>query len=73
MTVYTWDGRVLHHRDCTYCRFRQDVVIKKPRQVREICRLKRNDIPHPYSPERYCEHYSQIHCGCDECNREEVM
>ena len=66
MTVYGWDGRIVHHNNCTYCRLRQ--VIKGKPEI-EYCGVNGLEIPAPRHGERHCEHYQQDGCasarGCN--------
>ena len=65
VTVYGWDGRIVHHNDCTYCKLRQ-VIEGKPEI--EYCGVTGSEIPAPRQGERYCEHYQQKSCECARCN-----
>lgn len=65
-----------HLDDCTWCAHR--IVYKKAvahKYEKELCGLTRVEIPHPmYSSRRYCAHYSQENCDCEQCiiNRTDV-
>ncbi len=73
MTVYTWDGRVLHHKDCTYCIHRRSISLGKPKgrakpAEKEVCSLHDNaEIAPPLSDGRRCPDYQQRGCNCPRC------
>lgn len=63
--------RTIHHNDCFWCQAHREVPleIKKGKvvRVREICNLDQHPIPAPYTATRWCEHYRQKNCLCNEC------
>lgn len=70
MTVYTWDGRVLHHNDCTFCQHRHSHAAKLKGRKKvsfEQCRLSGEMIAAVNSPLRFCKDYRQIGCECPNC------
>jgi hypothetical protein len=74
MTIIRF-GKVVHHNDCTYCRFRIDMPIKKKGKRilhEERCELTDWRIPAPLSTDgiRYCPQYKQIGCDCEACGPE---
>lgn len=62
----------VHHKDCTWCVFRQEVPVEIKRgkvvKSREVCTRTLVNIPPPYDVNRYCDQYRQINCGCTRCN-----
>ena len=61
-------ARVIHHNDCTYCVYR--MVYKNAIEGRfelELCKLDQHQLPHPRTGGRYCDHYQQEGCSCEEC------
>jgi hypothetical protein len=63
-------GRIIHHNDCTWCahRKRYPKAIDKRYEL-EVCSLANGlaALPEPGSPKRYCEHYLQLNCACNQC------
>ena len=58
-------GKVIHHRNCTYCIFRMSVKFKKKGRFVESEKCSLSLLPLP--SERYCRNYAQIDCACDSC------
>jgi hypothetical protein len=70
-------GRFIHHNNCTYCQYRQQIPAgtKSKRRELERCALTDQHIPRPFDPDggqRYCEHYRQKGCACDRCQPTEM-
>lgn len=63
-------GKVVHHNDCTWCQLRLqlDIGTKSKKKIVEKCLFDNHNIPHPLSGDRYCEHYRQIGCKCNNCD-----
>lgn len=70
MTVYKYNGDVLHHKDCTYCIFRKQIqVSKRPKREKEVCAITGAHIPEVTDGRRrYCDEYVQKGCECDACS-----
>jgi hypothetical protein len=71
MTVYTHDGQILHHNDCTYCQHRKKYpkFFKKIYEL-EVCEITGVQIPAPKEHIlRLCDMYQQNNCECESCTK----
>ena len=64
-------GKLIHHNDCSYCRHRRAYpkAIEKKYEL-ELCDFFHGGtrpLPHPRQARRYCAHYQQIGCDCQNC------
>lgn len=69
--------RIIHHNNCTYCQYREQIPVGTKSKHRELerCALTNQQIPRPFDPDggrRYCERYRQRGCECDRCQPKEV-
>lgn len=63
-------GKLIHHNNCTYCAHRKVYkgAVNKRNEL-EVCALLETftALPHPRAGGRFCEHYQQIGCDCNQC------
>lgn len=66
MLISPATGKIIHHKNCTYCELKIEVGSKKKGRVytTELCDADLGKLPEG----RYCDSYIQKLCDCDDCN-----
>ncbi len=70
MIVSPYTGKVVHHKNCTYCalRHQKNVGTKTRKRERETCLLTGKVLTPPNTGKpRRCDDYTQRGCDCEVC------